>query len=641
MTVPAQVSLSPESISGLVSALRSGGGDPFGIQSALSGDNIMNILSTLVTGRGFQPGQDFTLGSIGNLLGQSKLGQMLGMTDVTAVKEAAKRLSEFYGGPLNKDFLQNQMLFSGAIEKYNQYAYDTRGSIFSISREDTAESLYQLRRYFNKEEYEALNNAKGEEIDSTRLGATMKQLSSTIKVARDILGMGQDISKIINAANMIGGTDNLEENFRTFNQKVANMIKGGMSLQERQSLVAQTIAMRNAYMEKGFSSEAASSYARASMDAGIFAYQASRGGAIYDIQQVQNVAAEQAATWEQGEQAKNTAVALVAADGIKDAEKRKQFLEEVKQANGDSARLNEIAAKYGMQETYDDIWKRSANLTAADLRNKMTSESQRTLDQMREREVASINQKEIDDQVEALKKSGNIYADQVAEAVEIAKKGGILTSEQLRVLDVAGIKGNVIQIQAQRLKENMGKDNAEGLLARYLADDMTKTKFGSDATKYLQELRDFTYTEKDKTTGEKIEKKLNLQKITEDDARQAFLAERKKNLGDKFVLDEGNEAFDKLLNANPNNKALAIADSEGNAIIRDEEGNFVKATKEDLERVAKKDDPISSIKDMMEDFSMDKLLEGLKSLGESLLNMFFEKADNRGASPDKKTSNSQ
>ena len=170
---------------------------------------------------------------------------------------------------------------------------------------------------------------------------------------------------------------------------------------------------------------------------------------------------------------------------------------------------------------------------------------------------------------------------------------------------------------------------------------MTKAKFGSDATKYLQELRDFTYTEKDEKTGEKVEKKLNLQKMTEDEAREAFLAERKKKLGDKFNLDEGNQAFDMLLNANPNNKALAIADSEGNAIIRDEEGNFVKATKEDLERVSKKDDPISSIKDMMEDFSLDKLFEGLKELGEKLMNMFFEKSDNRGASPDKKSSSSQ
>lgn len=641
MTSPAQVSLSPESISGLVQALKSGGGDPFGIQSALAGDNVMNILSTLVTGRGFNPGQDFTLGSIGNLLGQSKLGQMLGMTDVTAVKESAKRLSEFYGGPLNKDFLQNQMLFSGAIEKYNQHAYDTRGSVFSISREDTAEGLYQLRRYFKKEDYEALNNAKGEEIDSTKLGATMKQLSSTIKVARDILGMGQDISKIINSANMIGGTDNLEENFKTFNQKVANMIKGGMNLQERQSLVAQTIAMRNAYMEKGYSSEAASSYARRSMDAGIWAYQASKNGTIYDVQEIQNVAAEQAATWEQGAEAKNTAVALVTADAIEDPEKRKQYIEEVKQAKGDISKLNEINEKYGMTNTFNDVWKNSANLTAADLRENMTTESQKTLDQMRDQDTAAINKKEIDDKIAAAKKAGNAYADKAEAVIKKMEEGGEVTADDLRVLSVVGIKGNAIQWQAAMMKDKMDKEagDAQNYLARYLADDMGQTKFGSDAENYLQSLKDFTYTEKDEKTGEKVEKKLNLETISKEDAKKAFLEDRKKKLGKAFDLKEGEEAFEKLFTENKG--ALAIADAKGNAIIKDKEGNFVRASKEELDKVAKKDDPINSIKDMMEDFSLDKFFEGIKSLFQPFIDMFFNEQDNRSSSPEKKSSNSQ
>lgn len=151
--------------------------------------------------------------------------------------------------------------------------------------------------------------------DSAR--KTMTDAMKVVSVGKNILGMGDDVYKILSTASVIGGGTgkNLESAMNKFNDWILTAVKSGLSSQELQALVKNTTQQIYSLTSQGYGIEAASAIAReSSMRASAMGNRMKQAGIEYDVGREANKFAAQTVLINQTEEGIEYNAAMLALD---------------------------------------------------------------------------------------------------------------------------------------------------------------------------------------------------------------------------------------------------------------------------------------------------------------------------------------
>lgn len=151
--------------------------------------------------------------------------------------------------------------------------------------------------------------------DSAR--KTMTDAMKVVSVGKNILGMGDDVYKILSTASIIGGGTgkNLESAMNKFNDWILTAVKSGLTSQELQALVKNTTQQIYSLTSQGYGIESASSIAReSSMRASAMGNKMKQAGIEYDVGREANKYAAQTVLINQTEEGIEYNAAMLALD---------------------------------------------------------------------------------------------------------------------------------------------------------------------------------------------------------------------------------------------------------------------------------------------------------------------------------------
>lgn len=151
--------------------------------------------------------------------------------------------------------------------------------------------------------------------DSAR--KTMTDAMKVVSVGKNILGMGDDVYKILSTASIIGGGTgkNLESAMNKFNDWILTAVKSGLSSQELQALVKNTTQQIYSLTSQGYGIESASAIAReSSMRASAMGNRMKQAGIEYDVGREANKVAAQTVLINQTEEGIEYNAAMLALD---------------------------------------------------------------------------------------------------------------------------------------------------------------------------------------------------------------------------------------------------------------------------------------------------------------------------------------
>ena len=186
--------MNPDNISSLLSAIQ-GLTNAFNTfantsqsqrMASIAGNNLGELISQMVMGRPFNPQQDYTMGSIINILGQSRIGGMLGMDNPLVGQQAARGMASYYFGALQSRDQPLQQQANTAMENAVDYIRSSNTSMFNLSTANTQELSYLLRGSINREEWAEFNTNAGNQKaqDATKVGQIFTKARETISIAQ-------------------------------------------------------------------------------------------------------------------------------------------------------------------------------------------------------------------------------------------------------------------------------------------------------------------------------------------------------------------------------------------------------------------------------------------------------------------------
>lgn len=151
--------------------------------------------------------------------------------------------------------------------------------------------------------------------DSAR--KTMTDAMKVVSVGKNILGMGDDVYKILSTASIIGGGTgkNFESAMNKFNDWILTAVKSGLTSQELQALVKNTTQQIYSLTSQGYGIESASSIAReSSMRASAMGNKMKQAGIEYDVGREANKYAAQTVLINQTEEGIEYNAAMLSLD---------------------------------------------------------------------------------------------------------------------------------------------------------------------------------------------------------------------------------------------------------------------------------------------------------------------------------------
>lgn len=146
---------------------------------------------------------------------------------------------------------------------------------------------------------------------------TMTDAMKVVSVGKNILGMGDDVYKILSTASIIGGGTgkNLESAMNKFNDWILTAVKSGLTSQELQALVKNTTQQIYSLTSQGYGIESASSIAReSSTRASAMGNKMKQAGIEYDVGREANKYAAQTVLINQTEEGIEYNAAMLSLD---------------------------------------------------------------------------------------------------------------------------------------------------------------------------------------------------------------------------------------------------------------------------------------------------------------------------------------
>lgn len=549
---------------------------------AMAGSNLANFATQAFYGTNYDPSIHKTIGTATNLLASSVFGQALGMDNPRVTEMANRRLSDYYFGATQGHYIQNMALIGNAMAKYNRYNTEiNKGNPFQLTQTESSAAMYHLRSFFTKDDWTALNAATTQqEISDTQIAKITDKASKVITTAKKILNMGDNIAEIFNTAQIIGGTADIDTNFNKFLNLSANLVDAGLNTEERQAAIQNTVEMNMAYRRRGFGAAAASMIANRTTGMMIVASKLQRSGVNVDATELANNASEQAAIYMDA-QSRDLQLALLTGDTIEDKNKRDAYFKAVTAAGNNPAALMGIVGSYGLTSNFKDFRIRFAQDTKGMFKS-MSTEAQAAYESVANKDLI---QKEIDTVEDVLKnkvgpdaaKARAIYSDITSGRRDIES----LTEAESRTLRRAGIFQNTSRIAA--LKEDAKKKASIDSLARAIGTESTDILLGGSAEAFTSRLT--AVSDKTKFNDITGQNEHYLEGLTEEEAKAKFIASQKEILKGTDTA-EINATWEQLMKSSKDGMAITLAD--GSALVRDAKGNFMTASKDEVERATKK-----------------------------------------------------
>ena len=445
------------------------------MQLAAVGNQLVNLLTRLITGLNYNPQQHGTMGVVGSLIAQTKFAQMLGIDNpmhrVNVAKDISGMLYGYDNDPARKI---HQIRVMESLNDYNAYS-EAQGNK-NIYRTDRM-TQEAIAHYLTANGDITPNNIEGLGQKDSKVTKAMSIGEKVVSIGQKVMGMGDDVEAIMNTAKAVAGTNDFSTAADTFVDYISKLIQSGMSLSERMNALAMTTRMtKNLQSQTGMSASEAASISRESVgNATTGAVQARRLGIQnYDTVQVANNLAnlqKEANTDPEG-LAKLAATRAIIQSDKSEGEKQK-LLEKVR--SGDINSIKQLMQSSGLSDSFSVQQARAEsdpnylmNIRDADTLKEMQKTAKSNLDTI----IKSKSDKFYKDNVNFLgmSKTEKAVADKVKAAMDSGKGWDKITSKDLDIAsayltdDAINLAiGNIGKTKGSDLKK--GKEAIEGMVA--------------------------------------------------------------------------------------------------------------------------------------------------------------------------------
>lgn len=573
------------------------------MRNSMAGSNLANFATQAFYGTNYNPSVHGTIGTITNLIGSSILGQTLGMDNPRVSETANRRLSDYYFGAARGHYMQNIALIGNAMAKYNRYnAEINKNNVFQLTQTESSAAMYHLRNFYTQSDFAELSNARTtEEISDTKIAQVQDKVAQVITSAKKVLGMGDDIAAILNTANVIGGTSNIETNFNKFLNKTAQLVQGGLSLGERQAVMQNSTEMIMAYRRRGFGAAAASMIADASSSAYITAAKLQRSGVQIDSTDLANNLAEKSAIYLDS-QTLNLQYALSAGESIQDKGKKQAYLNAIRRAGNDPAKLNAIVNRFGLGGEYEQRRTRYA-LDSKNIVAGLSPEAQDVLKENTKDYLLRNIEESIYERLDMDGSKGTYVSNRarsIYQNIRSGKKTSI-TDEEDRILKIAGISDNVYKVMTLQQKQDISEST--NTIAQAIGTEGGSLVFGDKSQNFIEKLRN-AGTDMDGNYNY-VTGKYELQSLSADEAMQSFLNSQKEKQGQLYDESKAKKQWQQLMQNTSEGMSMMLND--GTALMKDKSGVFFSANKDRVERATKADFDLKEFETLGSKF-VDKVL---------------------------------
>ena len=578
---------------------------------AVSGNQIVNLLTQLITGSNYNPQQHGSIGALGSLIAQTSFAQMLGVDNpmhrINAAQEISGLLYGYDNDPARKI---HQLRTMQSLNDYNTYS-EAQGKT-NIYRTDRMTQA-SIARYLvangdiTQNDIGSLGQAGA---DATR---NLEAGEKVVSIAQKVLKMGDDISAIMDTAKAIAGTNDFEQAAKTFTDYISGLVQSGMSLAERQKAISMTMRMTQNLRASGMSTTHAAAISRNAVGgASIGALEARRAGIQnYDTVAAANNAANLQLEAEQTTEGMSKLAAtrtIMEATGLSDAQ-RKALLAQVK--NSSPEQIAALMRQNGLSKSFDSMMTH-ARMDKNYLRDVTDKDTLDAMDDMAD----LVGRQYSDEQMEKFFKD-NVAAVgaskdhlESAEKVKAAMKSGDWSSITAKDMDRARHyltkEGRDVAIaQRNALKARQEKNLQKGMeaIAGMIGDG---AQFDSSVT--LGPAEDIL-----KEQGLKGVKVLDATKMSDTEKIFSFM--------DTMGITDINEAMtvmeeQKKLIQKSGVKGDVTIQGKNGLVTMDKEGNFKSVTDEKSYKAAKD----KKMKDAAENDPIGAILLAIKKLIEDFVN---------------------
>lgn len=553
------------------------------MRNSMTGSNLANFATQAFYGTNYNPSVHGTIGTVTNLIGSSILGQTLGMDNPRVAEMANRRLADYYFGAAKGHYMQNISLIGNAMAKYNRYNAElNKNNVFQLTQTESSAAMYHMRNFYNQRDFIELSNARTTtEISDTKIAQVQDKVAQVITSAKKVLGMGDDIAAILNTANVIGGTSNIETNFNRFLNKTAQLVQGGLSLEERQAVIQNSMEMNMAYRRRGFGPGAAAMIANASSSAYITAAKLQRSGVQIDSTELANNIAEKSAIY-LGSQTLNLQYALSAGESIQDKGQKKAYLDAIRSAGNDSSQLNAIVNRFGLGKEYEQRRVRYA-LDSKSIIAGLSSEAQDVLNENTEDYLLRNTEESIYARLDMESARGSYVGNRARSIYENIKSGKktSLTDEEDRILKNAGISDNVYKVMS--IKQKQSNAEAVNVIAQAIGNESSSLLIGDESTTFMEKIK-AAGTGKDPNYGY-LTNQYEVKSLSADEAMQSFLNSQKEKQGNLYDESKAKTQWQQLMENT--SEGMSIMLNDGTALMKDRSGSFLTANKDRVERATK------------------------------------------------------
>lgn len=574
------------------------------MRNSMAGSNLANFATQAFYGTNYNPSVHGTIGTITNLIGSSILGQTLGMDNPRVSETANRRLADYYFGAARGHYMQNIALIGNAMAKYNRYnAEINKNNLFQLTQTESSAAMYHLRNFYTQSDFAELSNARTtEEISDTKIAQVQDKVAQVITSAKKVLGMGDDIAAILNTANVIGGTSNIETNFNRFLNKTAQLVQGGLSLEERQAVIQNSMEMNMAYRRRGFGAAAASMIADASSSAYITAAKLQRSGVQIDSTDLANNIAEKSAIY-LGSQTLNLQYALSAGESIQDKGQKQAYLDAIRNAGNDPSKLNAIVNRFGLGREYEQRRIRYA-LDSKSIVAGLSSEAQDVLKENTEAYLLRNTEESIYARLDMEGSRGTYVSNRARSIYQDIRSGKktSLTDEEDRILKIAGISDNVYKVMTLQQKQDISEST--NTIAQAIGTEGGSLVFGDKSQNFIEKLRNAGTTGMDGNYNY-VTGKYEFQSLSADEAMQSFLNSQKEKQGQLYDENKAKTQWQQLMQNTSEGMSMMLND--GTALMKDKSGVFFSANKDRVERATKADFDLKDFETLGSKF-VDKVL---------------------------------
>jgi hypothetical protein len=339
------------------------------------------MLTSIFGGGAFDPGQHTVIAAISNLIGQTKFGEMLGFQDPNASKRMVQDMIQTYSGGLITSY-QESLKITASMQNVAQVSNKLEESVLYPFRGNVRPQDIQQIQYW-------MLNTKNLSLDETAKGLDEKDTFSNpqsnyakkitagtqaLAYGKNILGMGDDVSGILNAVSVLGGGTNFEASFERFRKQIDAALVNGLKVVELNDTISKGMSKIQALTASGMDAQTAANIVLPSITtAAIAKHAAGIEGKNYDVNdvanRVQNITALTALT----DESINKKAIWLSADNVLESEKDQKWLADALAGKSyeDSIKFLENSEDIRAKRVLEDFRIRRANYSNADLNKAM------------------------------------------------------------------------------------------------------------------------------------------------------------------------------------------------------------------------------------------------------------------------------